>query len=191
MDAVGNAAYGDFIRRPARKEWLKEMLAHLPMQGTDAIHVDAAVDGQPSHVEWLPEVFRIGPAQRQDLLQVNAKDLGCAFDIAGDEFRREAIEASGYRRVRRKDVAGAGGVQGTREVAAMVAHVTMDTRQDGEGGMPFVQVTDIYLYTEMAQQQPTACTQADLLLQARFRAAAVEFGGNAPVGRSIEGIVTV
>ena len=55
--------------RPARKERLKEMPAHLPMQAAHAIDRSAPADRQVGHVESFGGVVRVLPAQGQQIVK--------------------------------------------------------------------------------------------------------------------------
>ena len=69
VNSVGHVSDGHFVRRPVRKERLKEVPADFPMQAAHAIHRPAAADGQIGHVETLRRVVRILAAQGQQIVE--------------------------------------------------------------------------------------------------------------------------
>ena len=70
VDSVGHMSDGHFVLRPARKERLEEVPAHLPVQATHAIDRPAPADCQIGHVETLRRVVRILAAQGQQIVEL-------------------------------------------------------------------------------------------------------------------------
>ena len=70
-------------------------------------------------------------------------------------------------------------------------HETASALENGEGRVPLVQVTDLGLQAERAEQAPSADPEQQFLLQAQLRAAAVELAGDAAMRGIIRGVVAV
>jgi hypothetical protein len=162
------------------------------VQAADAVDGAAAAHGQVGYVERLVGVVWMDTAQRQQLLHADAQViLGVEPQRLFDEGRRKPIEPRLDGRVGGEEVAGARDREGDVERHAVVLHEAPRPFQHGEGRVPFVEVTDLGLPPEGAQQAPAADAEHDLLEQAQLRAAAVELAGDAPQGRRIGGVVGV
>lgn len=59
MDTVGDMADRHFLFRPARKEGLENISAHLFMQLADAIDGSAAADGRILQLLTIKETLRV------------------------------------------------------------------------------------------------------------------------------------
>ena len=75
VDSVGHVSDRHFVLRPVRKERLKEVPAHLPVQATHAIDRPAPADRQIGHVETLRRVVRVLAAQGQQIVEGDAELL--------------------------------------------------------------------------------------------------------------------
>ncbi len=75
VDSVGHVSDRHFVLRPVRKERLKEVPAHLPVQATHAIDRPAPADCQIGHVETLRRVVRVLAAQGQQIVECYAELL--------------------------------------------------------------------------------------------------------------------
>ena len=64
MHAVRDVAHWNVGFRPPRKQRLKQVAAHLPVEPADPIDAAAAAHGQIRHVEWLRVIVPVAPAQR-------------------------------------------------------------------------------------------------------------------------------
>ena len=63
--------------------------------------------------------------------------------------------------------------------------------QNGKGGMPFIQVTNLRLDAQGHEQSPSADAEEHFLLQAQFRSAAIKFAGDSPMRRKVCRVVTI
>ena len=85
-----------FIHRPAWKERLKELPAHLAMQAAHAIHCSTAADRQVRNVERLRCVVGVLTAQSKQIVAGYPElRLRIAREVLLDEGRSEAIKAGG------------------------------------------------------------------------------------------------
>ena len=152
MNAVGHVSDRHFVLRPVRKEGLKEVPAHLPMQATHAIDRPAAADRQIGHVETFRRVVRVLPAQGQQIVECDAELLlGVATQVLLDEGRIEAVKAGGYCRVGGEEISRSRDGQCHFEGLPRLFHETPGAFQHGEGRMPFIQMTDFRLDAERAR----------------------------------------
>src|SRR5712692_2858207 len=80
--------------------------------------------------------------------------LGVPAEVVLDEGRREAIKASGYRGVGRKEIARPGDRQSNIKWVTGFLHETARSFQHSEGSMPLIQVTDLGVNSQQVQQPP-------------------------------------
>ena len=108
-----------------------------------------------------------------------------------DQLRIETIEAGRHGRMCREQVPGTG--HGQRDVERLpgITHETASTLQNRESRMTFVQMTHFRVDAKQVQQPPAADAQYQFLLQAGFRAAAIQFAGNSSINRIIRRIVAI
>ena len=192
MHAVGDVRHRDLDLGPARIERLEDAAAHLSVQAADAVHSTAAADGEVGHVEGLVRVAGALAAERQKVGEPDAEAfLGVGAEVARHELRREAVEAGRDRGVRGEEVAGAGDLQRDVERLPGLVHEGGGPFQDREGGVPFVQVTDLGHLAERPEEQPAADAEEDLLAEPELHAAAVELAGDAADGRRVRRVVAV
>src|ERR1019366_1045712 len=130
------------------------------------------------------ESEQIGECQAELLLGVTA-------EVLFDERRSEAVEASSHCRVRGEQVPRSGDGQRDFEWLPGLLHEAERALQDGEGRVPFIQVTDLGLDAERPEQAPSADPEQEFLLQAQLRAAAVELAGDGSMGRNVRRIIAV
>ena len=172
VDSVGHVSDRDFVLRPARKERPKEVPAHLPVQAAHAIHRPAPADGQIGHVESLRRVVRVLAAKGQQIVECNAELLlGIPTEVLLDEGRSETVKAGGHRRVGGEEVPRSRDGQRDFEGLPGLFHEVAGAFQHGEGRMPFIQVTDLRLDAERAEQPPSADPEQQFLLEAQLRPA--------------------
>ena len=133
------------------------MPADFSMQAAHAIHRPAAPDRQIGHVETLRRIVRILAAQGQQIVECYAELLlGITTQVLLDETRRETVKAGGHCRVRGEQVPRSRGGQRDLERLCCLLHETAGALQHGEGRMPFVQVTDVWLDPKRGQEPPSA-----------------------------------
>ena len=60
---------GTSCLRPSRKEWLKDMPAHLPVELAYAIDLAAATDRKLGHIEGFRSISRVLPSHREQVLK--------------------------------------------------------------------------------------------------------------------------
>ena len=192
MHTVGYVSDRHFIHRPARKEPLKEVPADFPMQAADAIHRAAAADCQIGHVETLRQVARVPTAERQQVLQRDAELLfGVVAEILLDECRRKTIEAGLHRRMGGKEIARSRDRQCNFKGLPGLIDEIARTLQDGKCRMSLIQMADLRMDAERAQQPPSAYSEEQLLLEAQLRPAAIQLAGDTAMRRVVGRVVAV
>ena len=130
--------------------------------------------------------------EAEHALDAHAEPLtGVVAEIARDEARLVAVEAGRDGCVGREEVAGTRHAERGLEVDTGLLHEEARPLEHGERGMPFVQVTDLGIDPEAAQQAPAADAEHDLLLESQPAVAAVELARDAAVGGGIHRIVAV
>ena len=192
VDSVGHVSDRDFVLRPARKQRQKEAPADLPVQAAYAIHRAAPADGQIRHVERLRRVGRVLAAQGQQIVKRNAELLfGIPPKVLLDEGRIKTVKAGGHRRVGGEEITRSCNRQRHFEGLPGLFHEVAGTFQDGERRVPFIQVTDLRLDPERAEQPPSADPEEQFLLEAQIRPAPVKFAGNPPMNREVRRVIAV
>ena len=144
VDPVGHVADGHLGRRPAWKEWLEQVSAHLSVQAAHAVHRAAPADGEIGHVEGLRFVVWLLPAQGQQIVGARCRDPA-PRTVEGDwldERRRKPVESRGDRRVGGEEVPRSGDRQRDVERLAGHLHEVPGALQYRESRVAFVQVAD-------------------------------------------------
>ena len=123
-------------------------------------------------MKFSDAVVRILAAQGQQIVECDAKLLlGVPPKVLFDESRSEAVKAGGDGRVGGEEVSRPRGGQRDFEWLRVLFHEIAGAFQNGEGGMPFIQVTDFRLDAQGGEQAPSADAQEHLLLEAQLRPA--------------------
>src|ERR1019366_5747442 len=102
---------------------------------------------------------------------------GITAEVLLDESRGETVETRSHRRVRGEEVPRSSRGECHFEGLPSFFHEVAGTFQHREGGMPFIQVTDLRLDPERAEQPPSADPEQQFLLEAQLRAAPIELAG--------------
>ena len=200
MHAVGDVPHRHLARRPAGEEPLEERTAHLAVQSAHSVDGAAASDGEVGHVERLV-LFRRGPSvldrrlvtlpQGEEAGNVDAETGRIAAHILLHQMTRKAVETRLDRGVGREEVARSGGGHGHVEIHPVVSHEAAGPFEDGKGRMALVEMADVGLQTQLAQDLPAAYPQDHLLLKPHLRTASVELAGEAPVGGIVDRVVGI
>ena len=144
------------------------------------------------HVEGLRRVVRVLAPQSHEIVKRNAEILfGMPPNVLFHEGRIETVKTGSHGRVSGKEIAGTSGRQSHRKGLPGLFHEVAGTFQNGERRVPFIQVTDLRLEPECAEQSPTADPEEQLLLQAQIRPAPVKLAGNPPINREVRRIIAV
>ena len=192
MDSVGHVSDRDFVLRPARKQRQKEAPADFPVQAAHAVRRPAPADCQIRHVERLRRVVRILAAQRQQIVKRNAELLfGIPAQVLLDEGRSKTVETGGHRRMGGEEITRSRRGQCHFEGLPGLFHEVAGALQHGERRVPFIQVTDLRLEPQRAEQPPSADPEQHFLLEAQFRPAPIEFAGNPPMRREVRRVIAV
>ena len=131
-------------------------------------------------------------AESQQILKCNAQLLFCvSFKVLRDQGGFEAVEAGGHRSMGGEEIPGTGGRQRGFEGLPCLFHEGASALQNGERRMPFVEVADLGLDSQRAQQAPSADAEQQFLLEAQLRAAAIEFAGDSAMSGVVRRIVAV
>jgi hypothetical protein len=138
-----------------------------------------SADRQIRHVERLRRVGRVLAAKRQQIVKRNAELLfGVPAKVLLDEGGSETVKTGGHRRVGGEEIARSCDGQGDFEGLPVSSMKLAGAFQDGERRVPFIQVTDLRLEPERAEQPPSADPEQHFLLEAQFRPAPIELAGN-------------
>src|SRR5664279_260409 len=125
-------------------------------------------------------------------MELNAELLrGVSTEVLLDEGRSETIKTGGHCRVGGEEVSCSGDRQRDFEGLPCPFHEVAGTFQDGERRVPFIQVTDLRLDTERAEQSPSADPEEHFLLETQLRPAPVEFAGNPPMNWEVRRVIAV
>src|SRR5664279_1416788 len=99
--------------------------------------------------------------------------LGVSTEVLLDEDRSETIKTGSHCRVGGEEVPRSRGSQRDVEGLLCFFHEVAGAFEDGERRVPFIQVTDLRLDPECAEQSPSADPEEYFLLEAQLRAAAI------------------
>jgi hypothetical protein len=108
-----------------------------------------------------------------------------------DDSRGKAVEARRDRGVRGEDVSGPGDRQCDFEWLPGILCEAAGTLQHREGRVPLVEMADLGLEPEHAQQPPAPDPQQELLLQSQLRSTPVQLAGDAADGGRVRRVVAV
>src|SRR5271157_2379835 len=111
--------------------------------------------------------------------------------VSLDEGRIETVKAGGHGRVGGEEITRAGNRQGHFERLPGLLHEVAGAFQDGERRVPFIQVADLRLDAERAEQPPSADPEEQFLLEAQIRPAPIKLAGNPPLNREVRRIIAV
>ena len=174
VDAVGDVPDRNFLDRAARKEIREQFAAHLAVQPTHAVDAGRPANREVRHVERFGIVVRLHAAQAEDLADAYVH-LGCERrEVTDDVAGIEPVEGCGDRRVGGEH--GARARDGQRDVERYVLfpHDPPGAFQHGKCRVPFVEVTDVRIESQLAQQPPAAEPERHLLLPPDFGIGFVE-----------------
>ena len=192
VHAVGYVPHRHFALRPTGKERRENVPAHPAVQLAYAIDRPAPAHRQVRHVEGLVRVIGILASQRQQFAERKAElFLRITAEVLLHQCRRENVKSSRDRRVGGKKIARARGRQGNGKRLSGLLHETPGTLQEGEGGMPFVEMADVRFDSERREQPPAADPEHHFLFQAQFRSTAIQFVGDAAMHGKIGRVVRV
>src|SRR5271157_3258266 len=119
----------------------------------------------------------------------NAEFLrGISTEVLLDEGGSKEVKTGGHRRMRGEEIAGSSRGQGHFEGLAHLLHEATGAFQDGEGCVPFIQMTDLRLHPERAEQPPSADSKEHFLLEAQLRSAPIQLAGDPPIHREVRGV---
>src|ERR1035441_7393255 len=116
---------------------------------------------------------------------------GVLTEIGLNQVCRKAVDAGVNRRVRCEEVSGAGRKKRHIERLPCFLHEEARPLPYGKSRVPFVQMANVRPYPKRMEHAVAHDAKNELLLQAHFRAAAIEFTGHAAIGRRIRWIVAV
>ena len=188
--AIGDVAHMTFFGEVAAPDMLEHFLGNFTVEPADAIDLLRGVAGKCTHAELLSMVLGIGASQTDELIPGNAQQLRIAAHVFAEKTFVEVI------------VAGRNGcVNGVQrgctnkfhslvesETLTDVVHEALDVAQ---GGVAFVAMVNVLLDAELLQQQHTADTEQDFLLQTVLPVAAVEGVSDGTVELGVHLVVSV
>ena len=192
VDSVGHVSDRDFVLRPAREQRQKKVPAHLSVQAAYAIHRAAPAHRQIRHVETLRRVARVLAAKGQQIVKRDAELLfGIPPKVLLDEGGRETVETGGHRGVGREEITRSCDRQRDFEGLPGLLHEVARAFQYGKRRVPFIQVTDLRLKPERAEQSPSADPEDQFLLEAQLRPASIEFAGDPAMSGEVRRVIAV
>ncbi len=192
MNAVGDIADGHLACGPAGEESLENVAAHAAMQFADCVYRAGTVDREVCHVEGLVEIGGVHAAERHQISEGDSQFVfRIPLHVLFHELGREPVKSRFDGRVGGEEIARARNAEAHRERLFLFLHPGARAFQNREGGMAFVEMADLRVDAELAQQTPARDSQNLLLLQARFGTAAIEFAGDAAVLGEVHGIVRI
>ena len=108
-----------------------------------------------------------------------------------DESRSEPVEPGGHCGVRGEEVPRARGSQRDFEGLPGLFHEGVRAFQDGERRVPFIQMADLRVDAERAEQPPSADPEEQFLLEAQLRPAAIQLAGDPPMSGGVRRVIAV
>ena len=117
--------------------------------------------------------------------------LGIPPEVLLDEGGSETVKAGGHRRVGGEEIARSCNRQRHFEGLPCLFHEVAGTFQDGERRVAFIQVTDLRLHPERAEQPPSADPEQQFLLEAQLRPAAIQLAGNPSMSGKVRRVIAV
>ena len=117
--------------------------------------------------------------------------FGVTTEVLLDEGRSKTVKAGGHRRVGGEEIARSRDRQRDFEGLPGLLHEVAGAFQDGERRVPFIQVTDLRLDPERAEQPPSADPEEQFLLEAQLRPAAIELAGNPAMSGKVRRVIAV
>ena len=123
-------------------------------------------------------VVGVGTTHADELVPRDAELLGIATHVLAKQTLVEVVVTSGYGGVNGIQAAGTYQLQSLVEVQAVLLDVVAQALQVAEGSVTLVAVVDILLDAQLLQQQHTADTQQDFLLQTVLPVATIEGVGD-------------
>ena len=108
-----------------------------------------------------------------------------------DEGGSETVKAGGHGRVGGEEITRSSDRQRDFEGLPCLFHEVAGTFQDGERRVPFIQMTDLRLEPERAEQPPSADPEEQFLLEAQLRPAPIELAGNPSMNGEVRRVIAV
>ncbi|CAB4903145.1 unannotated protein [freshwater metagenome] len=180
VDAVGDRA----DPRPERHGG-----EHLATYGTvqlrDAVGPAGGRQAERRHVERLHRAVACQNAQLEQFVAVEIVRRGPRFDVAGEQFAGEAIDAGGYRRVRGEQGDRADVFERCRDVLGPGATSTFDEFEHEQTGVAFVQVEARGRDAEGFECPDAPDAEHQFLAQAVLLIAAIQTVGDGAHGRGV------
>ena len=171
---------------------MEDPAAHFPMQAAHTVDCAAAPHRQQCHVERLRGVLRFLLSQRKQFIHRDVQPVrGIVPEMRGHELGREAVKAGFHGRMRGEEVPRAGCRQRNVKRHSCFFHELPRTFEDHERSVPFVEMANLGLHSERAQQAPSPDSQRDLLGNPHLGSAAIQFTGNAAIQRRVCRIIRI
>ena len=182
VDAVGDVSDGDFFLDAPGPEVRPHAAGDVAVQVADGVGAAGKLQPQHGHAEGLVLVLRLDPPQAHQLLGRDAQFVAQRAEVLLDQVAVEAVVAGGHGRVGGEDGVLRHLAQGGVEAHAVVLHVVADGLQRGEGAVALVEMIDAGHDAQRLQRAHAADAGDQLLADAGAVVAAVEPGGQLPVG---------
>ena len=171
--AIGDVANVVLLGIVACPDVGKHLLADPAVKFRYTVDLLAGVAGKGRHAELLALIVGIGTTHTDELVPADTQLLRIAAHILAEETFIEVVVASRNRGVDSVKTRSTHQLQCLVEIQALINIVTQ-TLQVAECGVALVTMVDVLLDAELLQEQHTADTEQDFLLQAVFPVTAVE-----------------
>jgi hypothetical protein len=192
VDSVGHVSDRNFVLRPAREQRQKKTPTDRPVQAAYAIHGPAPADCQIRHVERLRGIGGVLAAKGQQIVKRDPQLLfGIPAKVLLDQRGSKTVKTGGHRRVRGEEITRSGDRQCDFKGLPGLFHEGAGTLQNGERRVTFIQVTDLRLEPERAQQPPATDPEQHFLLEAQLRPAPIELARNPPASRKVRRVIAI
>ncbi len=174
VDAVGDVADRHLLFGPARIEVVPHPARHAAVQGRHAVAAPGEVERQHRRAERRRRIVRELGAERHDPVEGHAEAGGERLQVPAGEVGLEAVVPGLDRRVGREHAGRRHLAQRVVRGEPLLLHDLARPLEQGEGGVPFVQMEHRGLDPQPAESAVAADAEQDLLLDARLLVAAVE-----------------
>ena len=192
MDSVGYVSDRDLVLRPSRKQWKKRRRLTFPCKRLTPFTAPLPRIARYAMLKLSDESAGFWRPRASKFVKRQCRaSFGISAEVLLDQRGSKTVKTRGHRRVGGEEIARSCDRQRHFEGLPCLFHEIAGTLQDGERRVPFVQVTNLRLNPERAEQSPSADPEQQFLLQAQFRPAPVELAGNSSMSGKVRRVIAV
>ena len=161
------------------------------MQPAHAVNLLTGVACKSGHTELLTLIVRIRTAHADELIPSDSQLLGVGAHILAEESLFKVVMTGRHGSMHGVKTAGTHQFESLVEVQAVLFDVVTQALQVAESGVTLITMIDILLDAQLLQQQHTADTEQNLLLETVFPVTAVKSVGNGLVELGVHFVVGI